>query len=211
MTDRIDALVPFAPDRPKTRLSDVLTPAERREFAGAMLTDVLAALAAAGFSVELLATEATGRDVPETVDERPLTAAVNAAIDDREPAPESPLAVVMADLALATPRALSRLRASGEVVLAAGLGGGTNGLLTRHPEFRVDYHGASYLDHLRAARAVGASVREVDSRLLATDVDEPGDLAEVLVHGDGAARDWLRDAGFELETGDGRVSVVREG
>ncbi|MFC7070829.1 2-phospho-L-lactate guanylyltransferase [Halobaculum lipolyticum] len=210
MSDRVDALVPFAPDRPKTRLADVLTPAERRGFANAMATDVLAALEAAGFSPELLATEPTGRDVPETVDDRPLTEAVNAALADRAPSPASPLAVVMADLALATPRALSRLRGSGDVVLAAGTGGGTNAVLTRHPAFRVDYHGASYLDHLRAARDVGATVREADSRLLATDVDERDDLAEVLVHGDGAARDWLRDAGFELDAGDGRVSVVRE-
>ncbi|MFC7096716.1 2-phospho-L-lactate guanylyltransferase [Halobaculum marinum] len=210
MSDRVDALVPFAPDRPKTRLSDVLTPAERREFADAMLDDVLAALDAAGFSPRLLSTDPTNRDVPETVDERPLTAAVNAVLADREPSPESPLAVVMADLALATPRALSRLRGSGDVVLAAGLGGGTNALVSRSPDFRVDYHGASYLDHLRAARTVGATVREVDSRLLATDIDERADLADVLLHGDGAARDWLVDAGFELDAGDGRVSVVRE-
>ncbi|MFC7137500.1 2-phospho-L-lactate guanylyltransferase [Halobaculum litoreum] len=211
MADPTDTLVPFAADRPKTRLSDVLSPAERRAFADAMLDDVLAALSAAGFRPRLLTTEPTDRDVPETVDERPLSDAVNAAVAAHDPSPAAPLAVVMADLALATPRALSRLRAPGDVVLAAGLGGGTNALLTRRPEFRVDYHGGSYLDHLRAARRVDASVREVDSRLLATDADERADLAEVLSHGDGAARDWLVDAGFELDTGDGRVSVVREG
>ncbi|PSQ08476.1 2-phospho-L-lactate guanylyltransferase [Halobacteriales archaeon QS_6_71_20] len=207
----MDALVPFSPDRPKTRLADALAPAERREFADAMLTDVLAALRAADFSPRLLATEATGRDVPETVDDRPLTGAVNAALAARDPSAASPVAVVMADLALATPRALGRLRAPGDVVIAPGRGGGTNALLVRHPEFGVDYHGASYLDHLRAARRVGASVRELDSRRLATDVDERVDLAEALLTGEGAARDWLRDAGFELATGGGRVSVVRDG
>ncbi|WP_435062638.1 2-phospho-L-lactate guanylyltransferase [Halobaculum sp. EA56] len=219
MPDRVDALVPFSPDRPKTRLSDTLDPAERREFAGAMLTDVLAALRAAGFAPRLLTTEATGRDVPETVDDRPLTPAVNAALDAHGPGPGSPLAVVMADLALATPRALARLRGDGEagtdagdpadVAIAPGRGGGTNALLVRHPAFRVDYHGASYLDHLRVARRIGASVREVDSRRLATDVDEREDLVEVLLAGDGAARDWLVDAGFRLEAGDGRVSFDR--
>lgn len=210
MADRIDTLVPFSPDRPKTRLSDTLSPDERRAFADAMLTDVLEALDDAGFSPRLLTTEATDRAVPETVDDRPLTQAVNAAIDAHDPSPASPLAVVMADLALATPRALSGLLESGDVVLAAGRGGGTNALLTRHPDFHVDYHGASYRDHLRIAHDVGASVREVDSRLLATDIDERADLAEVLLSGDGAAYDWLRDAGFELDVGDGRVSVVRE-
>ncbi|MFC6786284.1 2-phospho-L-lactate guanylyltransferase [Halobaculum halobium] len=206
----MDALVPFAPDRPKTRLSDTLTPDERRAFADAMLTDVLAALRAADFRPRLLTTEATDRDAPETVDERPLTDAVNAALDAHDLGPESPLAVVMADLALATPRSLARLRGRGDVVLAAGLGGGTNALLTRDPGFRVDYHGASYLDHLRAARGAGATVREVDSRLLATDIDERGDLAEVLVHGDGAARDWLVDVGFAVDASGGRVSVGRQ-
>jgi 2-phospho-L-lactate guanylyltransferase len=207
--DTVDALVPFAPDRPKTRLSDTLAPVERREFADAMVTDVLAALRGARFSPRLLSTESTGHDAPETVDDRPLTAAVNAALDAHGPSPESPLAVVMADLALATPRALSRLRASGDVVIAPSRGGGTNALVVRHPDFRVDYHGASYLDHLRAARTVGASVREVDSRRLATDVDEREDLAEVLLSGNGAARDWLVDSGLELDAGTGRVSVVR--
>ncbi|UIO99455.1 2-phospho-L-lactate guanylyltransferase [Halobaculum sp. CBA1158] len=225
MSRPVDALVPFAPDRPKTRLSETLSPAERREFAEAMLSDVLAALRAAEFRPRLLATEATGRDVPETVDDRPLTEAVNAAFDAHDPGPESPLAVVMADLALATPRALARLHGRdgiggdgadtsegvADVTIAPGRGGGTNALLVRHPAFRVDYHGASSLDHLRAARDVGATVREVDSRRLATDIDEREDLAEVLLSGDGAARDWLVAAGFRLDTGDGRVSVVREG
>ncbi|WP_313694550.1 2-phospho-L-lactate guanylyltransferase [Halorarum halobium] len=206
------ALVPFAAERPKTRLADVLTGAERRAFADAMLTDVLAALRAADFSPHLLATETAGQDVPTTVDDRPLTDAVNDALAEHEQTTaDEPLAVVMADLALATPDSLARLRAPGDVVIAPGRGGGTNALVVRHPAFRVDYHGASYLDHLRAARDVGASVREVDSRRLATDVDEPGDLGEVLTHGDGAARDWLVDAGFELEGTDGRVGVSRTG
>ncbi|ESP88433.1 2-phospho-L-lactate guanylyltransferase [Candidatus Halobonum tyrrellensis] len=207
----MDALVPFAPDRPKTRLADVLSPAERRGFADAMLSDVLGALRTADFSPTLLTTEPVERDAAQTVDDRPLTEAVNAALADRRPDPDRPVCVVMADLALATPRSLSRLRASGDVVVAPGRGGGTNALAVRHPDFRVDYHGASYLDHLRAARAVGASVREVDSHRLATDVDERADLAELLLHGDGAARDWLVDAGFELDATDGRVGVRRSG
>lgn len=234
MTDRVDALVPFSPDRPKTRLSDTLSPAERRDFADAMLTDVLAALEGAGFAPRVLTTEPTGRDVPETVDDRPLTEAVNVALDAYDPGPESPLGVVMADLAIATPRALARLRGPhgrddassvvdpadagdpadptdpADVAIAPGRGGGTNALLVRHPAFRVDYHGASSLDHLRAARDLGATVREIDSRRLATDIDEREDLAEVLISGDGAARDWLVEAGFRLGTGDGRVTVVRE-
>ncbi|WP_435124681.1 2-phospho-L-lactate guanylyltransferase [Halobaculum sp. D14] len=202
-------LVPFAAERPKTRLADALSRPERRSFAAAMLDDVLAALRGAGFSPELLTTERVDRDVTQTVDERPLTAAVNDALAEHGAGPDDPVGVVMADLALATPRAVSRLSAGGDVVVAAGRGGGTNALAVRHPAFRVDYHGASFLDHLRAARRVGASVRELDSRRLAVDVDERADLAEVLLHGDGAARDWLRDAGFELDADGGRVTATR--
>jgi 2-phospho-L-lactate guanylyltransferase len=74
----------------------------------------------------------------------------------------------------------------------------------------VDYHGASYLDHREIAAAVGAAFETVDSHRLGTDVDEPADLAEVLIHGEGRAATWLREAGFALDASEGRVSVVRE-
>jgi len=204
----VHVVVPFAADRPKTRLADTLDTDERREFADAMLRDVLAALDAVQrpLDVTVLSTgPVDGVDAAVEIDERPLTPAVNDRLET------APTAVVMADLALATPNALADLLGSeADLVIAAGLGGGTNALLARDPAFRVDYHGASYCDHLAIAREAGLSVREVDSRLLAVDIDEPADLVEVLVHGDGAARDWLEDAGFELAVGGGRVDVVRE-
>jgi 2-phospho-L-lactate guanylyltransferase len=208
----VQLFVPFAAERPKTRLSAVLAPDERREFSRAMLADVLEALAGAR-NVDcvdvpeptVLSTAPLDLDVPVVVDERPLQEAVNARLDT------APTAVVMADLALATPDALARLFGSpGDLAIAAGLGGGTNAFVTRDPTFHVDYHGASYLDHLAIAREEGFSVSEVDSRRLAVDVDEPADLTELLLHGEGAARDWLADAGFELDATDGRVQTVRE-
>lgn len=123
-----------------------------------------------------------------------------------------PVAVVMADLALATPRALSRLfEPDADVVIAPGRGGGTNALVVDHPNFRVDYHGLSYRDHRAVADDVGADVAVVDSFRLATDVDEPGDLTEAYLHApdDGATRAWLRSAGFELDVREGRVDVSR--
>ncbi|RDI72253.1 NTP transferase domain-containing protein [Halopelagius longus] len=121
------------------------------------------------------------------------------------------VAVAMADLALATPEAVRRLAdAEGDVVIAPGRGGGTNALVVRHPGFRVDYHGASYRDHRRIAGEAGASVGVLDSMRLSTDVDEPSDLAEVLLHGGGESKRWLREAGFELDVSGGRVGVVRE-
>ncbi|PSQ60630.1 MAG: 2-phospho-L-lactate guanylyltransferase [Halobacteriales archaeon SW_9_67_25] len=202
----MDVLVPYDTRDPKTRLGPFLTAAERRSLARAMLTDVLDSLSRVGVEPTVLATEAVEAGVPVRVDDRPLTPAVNAAIAGRD----GPVAVVMADLGLATPAALERLlTAEGGVVLAPGLGGGTNALLARHPEFRVDYHGVSYRDHRAAARAVGAAVTTVDSFRLAVDVDDPADLAEVLVHGDGETATHLRTLGVEVTTDGGRVAVTR--
>ncbi|WP_336343517.1 2-phospho-L-lactate guanylyltransferase [Halalkalicoccus ordinarius] len=196
-------VVPVAAERPKTRLADVLTGEERLEFALAMLADVLRAVRGAGGDPEVLATAPLEADAPVTVDDRPLTPAVNAALDDL------PTSVVMADLPLATPASLERLFATaGDVVIAPGRGGGTNALVVRHSEFRADYHGGSFLKHRAAAAKLG-SLGVVDSHRLATDVDERSDLVELLVHGDGAAADWLRDAGFELVERESRLAVTR--
>jgi 2-phospho-L-lactate guanylyltransferase len=204
----MDVLVPFAASDPKTRLSDCLDADERADFARVMLADVLAAVADAGVEPTVLATADVDVDVSVVVDDRSLTAAVNAMLDARG----RPLAVVMADLALATPAALSRLfDAEGDVVAAPGRGGGTNALVVRDPGFRVDYHGVSFRDHREAAAAVDASWATVDSHRLATDVDERADLVEVLLHGAGDAPGWLRDAGFGLVADGGRVAARRTG
>ncbi|MFB6296526.1 MAG: 2-phospho-L-lactate guanylyltransferase [Halobacteriales archaeon] len=201
-------VVPFAAETPKTRLSAVLEPEERRAFARVMLEDILATLRAAGADPEVLATTGIDIEAPVTVDDRPLTEAVNAVLAEAEEA----VAVVMADLALLTADAVDRLLdAGGEVVIAPGRGGGTNALVARHPDFRVDYHGVSYLDHVGVAEEVGAAIEVVDSHRLATDVDEPADLPELLIHGEGAAHDWLKSAGFELVVDGGRVTTERDG
>lgn len=204
-------LVPLAVDTPKTRLSPVLSQPERRSFAIAMLLDVLDALTTAGYSPTVLSTAPISDDRVTTqatvaVDDRELTTAVNARLSE-----ETPMLVLMADLPLIQPSDIQRLTdRDAEVTIAPGRGGGTNALVVREPAFRVDYHGASYLDHRQAATELSATVRTVDSRRLATDVDEPSDLAEVLIHGDGAAHEWLVAAGFELDTTAGRVGIQRD-
>jgi 2-phospho-L-lactate guanylyltransferase len=206
-------LVPYSERDPKSRLAPVLSAPERRSFARAMLADVVDAVRGAGHDPELLVPEppdAALPDVPATVDDRRLTPAVDAVLD-RVGGQVPEVAVVMADLPLATPTALRRLvGVGGDVAVAPGRGGGTNALVVRDPAFPVDYHGASYRDHREAAAAAGLSVGVVDSMRLATDVDEPTDLAEVLLHGGGRARGWLVDAGVELDPTGGRVGVRRE-
>ncbi|ADJ14379.1 2-phospho-L-lactate guanylyltransferase [Halalkalicoccus jeotgali] len=195
-------VVPFATVDPKTRLSGPLDPEERREFSRAMLGDVLESVREAGGEPEVLATAPLDVDTPATVDDRPLTEAVNAALE-----PET--AVVMADLPLLTAETIEGLfETPGDVVLAPGRGGGTNALLSREPEFRVDYHGGSFLKHRASASEIG-SVGVVDSHRLATDIDEPADLVEVLIHGEGRAVQWLREAGFSLVRTESRLAVDR--
>ena len=213
-------VIPYTDRDPKSRLAPVLSAAERRAFARAMLGDVVEAVRNAGHDPELLlpapidftdADTTVGVDgVSTTVDDRALTPAVDAVVD-RLGEGVAEVGVVMADLPLATPTALRRLTAvGGEVGIAPGRGGGTNALVVRDPSFSVDYHGASYRDHREAAATAGLSVGVVDSMRLAADVDEPADLAEVLLHGDGRAHEWLVDAGVELDAGGGRVGVRRE-
>ena len=220
----MEVLVPYSTDHPKSRLAAVLGEEERGRFARAMLRDVLDAVDAAGGDPRILATGPIDEDVRcrVTVDDRPLTAAVNAALDARlgtdHRGDGERVAVVMADLALATPERLRDLFDAGHAVdlaIVPGRGGGTNAFVAGDARFTVDYHGASYLDHRESAASAGLSVEVVDSHRLATDVDEPGDLAEVLIHaaaGDDAGRaaEWLADAGFTLDTTGGRVGVMRE-
>jgi len=198
-------VVPFDPRNPNSRLSPVLDVDQRREFASAMLGDVLDAVRGAGGEPEVLATAPVDADVdaPVSVDDRSLSAAVQDEVDD-----DLPVAVVMADLALATPDAVGRLfDADGDVALAPGTAGGTNAIVVREPGFSVDYHGASFRDHRAAAERAGLDVAVVDSFRLAVDVDDETDLVDVFVHARGRAREWLADAGYTLAVRDGEPVV----
>ncbi len=202
----MDVLVPFSVTAPKTRLAGILSADERAEFARTMLADVCTAITDSGGSPTVLSTEQFDCEWSLITDERPLTAAVNDRLDP-------PIAVVMADLALATPTALSTLfDADGEVVIAPGLGGGTNAIVVRHPDFYTDYHDTSLADHRRIAAEVGATVTEIDSFRLAVDIDEPEDLVELALHGTGRASTWLEDAGVDLalQPSGGRTTITRD-
>lgn len=191
----MDIFVPFDAAEPKTRLAPVLDDRERNAFARRMLGDVLETLETVAGDVTVVATAAVDCGVPVVVDDRSLTAAVNSVLADAD----GPAAVVTADLALVNERAVERLFTPGsDVVLAPGRGGGTNAIVTREPDFRVDFHGVSIRDHLAAARACGAHVETVDSYRLGCDIDEPDDLVEVLLHSDRRAATWLREAGFTI-------------
>jgi 2-phospho-L-lactate guanylyltransferase len=202
----MQVVVPFDARDPKTRLAPVLDTDERQQFARAMLEDACAAIEETGQEPTILATAEIDVAWPVRVDDRPLSEAVNAVIAERDDA----VAVVMADLALATPDALQRVfEADGDVVLVPGRGGGTNVVLARHSEFRVDYHDLSFRDHCERAQSLDVDPVVIDSFRLSTDVDDPDDLLDVLVHNEGRACSWLDRNGLVYDRSGDVVTIRR--
>ncbi len=111
-----------------------------------MLADVVDAVTAAGHEPDVISTAPLDCAAPLTVDDRGLDPLVNDLLASIVTDGDGALAVVMADLPLVTPKSIERLLApDADVVLAPGLGGGTNAFVCRHPEFRVDYHARRYV------------------------------------------------------------------
>lgn len=204
----VDAVIPFKPKNPKTRLSCVMDQEEREAFARAMLADVVGAVRAGGCVPSLLCTSPFEYpDTPVKVD----PAGLNESLDRALAAAKGPFLIIMADLPLADGAAIARMVAtSAEIAIMPGRGGGTNAIFVREPwRYHVDYYGASFLKHMAIAADAGLSCDVVDSFRLHTDVDEKEDLVEVLIHGTGAARRFLESLGFALSIEKGRVGVER--
>jgi 2-phospho-L-lactate guanylyltransferase len=203
------AVIPFRPSNPKTRLSCVLEPEERDEFARMMLFDVIEAVIDAGLKPLVLSTGpyAIG-DVPVLISIGGLNEALNAFLAERD----EPILIIMADLPLATGDAVRRvISTTKEMAIVPGRGGGTNAIyLSKGSSFRVDYYKGSFLKHAAIARERGLSYESIDSFRLHTDMDEKEDLVELIIHGRGKSRKYLEDLGFELSTEKGRVGVERE-
>lgn len=201
----METVIPFDATTPKTRLGDVLDPDERNTVSRVLLQDVLDAVTNAGLDPTVIATEPIEVDAALRIDHRPLTPLISDEIDAH-----TPLVVIMADLGLLQSQQVSKLvDTAGDVVLAPGLGGGTNALVVRNEDFEVDFHGTSFRDHCTIANSRGLSVATVDSFRLGVDVDEPQDLLEVLLHSSGRTAAWLTEAGFEIEATNGRPSIRR--
>ena len=105
----------------------------------------------------------------------------------------------MADLALLRRDDVAGiLNCEGDVVLCPGRGGGTNMILIRSPMFRTCYQGLSFPKHVASACQAGLKVSVFESFRAGCDIDEPEDLAEVLLHGRGRSKTVLEDMGFVL-------------
>ncbi|MEI6840426.1 MAG: 2-phospho-L-lactate guanylyltransferase [Methanomicrobiales archaeon] len=204
----IEAVVPFKPVNPKSRLSSVLSTAERELFAEAMLTDVVLSLKEAGCIPFILSTvplHCAHAEVKVSADE--LNPALNRLIGSTS----GPLLIIMADLPLVTPGVVRRIISTpSDIALGPGRGGGTNAIFIKdRSRFHVDYYGASFIKHQKIADQAGLSCDTVDSFRLHTDVDEREDLVELMIHGHGKAVNFLKSCGFSLLIEKGRVGISR--
>ena len=206
----VHAVIPFRPANPKTRLSSLLSEDERSSFADGMLRDVIDAVRRADCTVTLLSTEPY--DI-EGADLCVKALGLNEALNEFFAEIHGPVLIIMSDLPLATPDAISRVtETDADCALVPGRGGGTNVIYLKDPSrFRADFYGASFLDHCQVAEEYGLSCEVIDSYRLSTDIDEKEDLVEILLHSrkNSASRAFLERAGILLSTNSGRVTIER--
>lgn len=209
---RVPVVIPFKPANPKTRLSCIFTQEERQQFALAMLQDVINAIKSAGCDPLVLSTGPFVLPDGDEVRIEILDQGLNEALDTFCIASNGPLAIIMADLALADRSSILNLMTSGsDMAIVPGRGGGTNAVYIRYADrFRAQYYGTSYLKHVRFAEAAGLSCSIIDSFRLYCDVDEQDDLVEVLLHTSGRAREYLHSLGFRIESKMSRIGVCRD-
>ncbi|WNY27145.1 2-phospho-L-lactate guanylyltransferase [Methanolapillus ohkumae] len=139
-------------------------------------------------------------------DERDLNSAVNAYLKKSA----APILIVMADLALLRPENILQMvrppveksQVYGRLIrVAPGKGGGTNMIFIGAPDvFDVKYHGQSFKKHVDEAQDLGLCLEIYDSFYASIDIDEPGDLTELLIHGEGPLREFADKTLSLLET-----------
>ncbi|MGA9189343.1 MAG: 2-phospho-L-lactate guanylyltransferase [Methanosarcina sp.] len=204
------AVIPYKKASAKSRLSPVLNQQEREEFVELMLNQVTNSLQEAGIEkIDILSPSMYGLENMRTarvlLDKNDLNEALNRYLEGEE----EPILIVMADLPLLSPNHIKEITSTKEdVCIVPGKGGGTNVLFIRKPSgYRVRYYGSSFLTHCSIAAKAGQNVEIYDSFLAGIDIDEPEDLVELLIHGNGAAKDYISQK-FRLEISRGRVRLA---
>ncbi len=189
----------------KTRLAGLLSPSERRALAQAMLEDVLQVLAAHP-AIDRVTLVSDDPAAPLLAGQwgfvhwreaglgcRGLNAVISCASARLLRGSTEPLLVLHADLPLLgsddITAVLASARDSGGVVIGCDRHGtGTNLLaFTRHSVPRFCFGADSCARHLAAARQAGVPADVLQRSGIGLDVDEPGDLAELLARLPGAA------------------------
>lgn len=202
------AVIPYKKTGAKSRLSSILSLREREEFVGLMLNSVMETLREAGIeNIDIISPSTYGlEDVQPGViiDEADLNEALNTYLGKVS----EPVLIIMADLPLLLATHIREIVATErDICIVPGKGGGTNLIFIKNPSrFQVRYYGSSFLTHCAIAEAGGQSFEVYDSLLASTDIDEPEDLVELLVHGKGPAREYI-DRKFNFEISRGRVKL----
>jgi len=206
----VRAAIPYKQENAKSRLAPVLTQTEREQFVELMLRDVVYSLREAGVKdIDILTTaeysSLSDLDVNFVIDPSDLNESINKYLERMD----QPVLIIMADLPLARSEQVKEIISFEEdVVIVPGKGGGTNVLFIREPaEFHVRYYGMSFCNHCSIAKDMNHSLRIYDSFLLSTDIDEPHDIVEILMHGRGLSFEYAQKK-FELESSRARVKLT---
>jgi 2-phospho-L-lactate guanylyltransferase len=179
----------------KARLAPLLSPAERRALAAAMLDDVLAALQQAG-TVQRIALVTSDPHALALAAERGLevvaegagrgeTGAVELAVKVCMERGATSLAVIPGDVPLLAAADVDCLMQHGQrfdIVIAPSWDSrGTNAVLMRPPDaLRLRFGSWSFFPHVKQAKRKGFSYKVVRLPRLALDVDTPADLVRLL-------------------------------
>ena len=176
----------------KSRLAEVLRPAERRAFNEMLLTRVLDAIAQFAGGLSRCVVVSADRDALQLASrlgatplpdgpEAGLNAALETACDEARSRQADSIMILAADLPDARWPALARLRDAtprgSAAIIADKLGSGTNGLLLParcHAKFA--FGEASLARHRAAIASSGVPVAIWNDPALAFDIDSPGDF-----------------------------------
>lgn len=203
------AVIPYKKENAKSRLSSVLTLGEREEFVELMLKDVINTLSKAGVDkIDILTTSIYG--VADDIETNVIVSelGLNEVLNQYLTKISEPVMIIMADLPLVTIRHIQEITASDkDVTIVPGRGGGTNLMYIKDPaHFHVKYYGSSFRTHCDIAKDMSQSVYVYDSFLASTDIDEPQDIVELLLHGHGMSKDYIKQK-FGIEVSEGRIKL----
>ena len=206
------AVIPYKRENAKSRLSPVVALGQREEFVELMLKDVINALSKAGIdTIDILTTSAGGvaDDIKANVIEN--EAGLNEALNEYLTGINEPVMIIMADLPLVNSYHIRDITATDrDIVIAPGKGGGTNVLYIKEPaKFHVKYYGSSYMTHCDIAKETARSLFVYDSFLASTDIDEPQDIVELLLHGHGMSKDYVKNI-FDIDVSKGRIKLTHK-
>lgn len=207
------ALIPYKKENAKSRLSPSMNLEEREEFVEFMLRDVVNTLCGAGIeNIDILTPSEKGvsEDIKANIVFSEL--GLNDAINEYLKVTDEAVLIIMADLPLVKSHHIQEITSNdSDIVIAPGKGGGTNILFINDPsEFYVKYHGSSFLTHCQIAEERSHTLHIYDSLMTGTDIDEPQDLVEVLIHGRGFSREYIENK-FAAQLTNGRVKLCSIG